>query len=116
MHANQIVDHLLELVDELPFGWRLLEASVYLPPRSSKWIAVFTGIESGKQIRRSTGLSDHQAALLLARKWERETREERARSKPLKKPIIRAGSEGPGVLSQKEVAEILGMSERGVRE
>jgi hypothetical protein len=109
MHASQIVDHLLERVDELPPSWCLLEASVYLPPRSTKWIAVFTAVESGKQTRRSTGLTNRQAALLLAKKWEREAREERARSKaPLKTPTI-------GVRTQKEVAAILGMSERGVR-
>ena len=115
MDAKQIVHHLLDQ-PEVPFGW-LAEASVYLPPRSTKWVAVFTGVEAGRQIRRSTGLSNREAALILARKWEREAREERTRSKvPLKKPTIRAGSESPGLLTQKEVAAVLGMSERGVRE
>jgi hypothetical protein len=114
MHASQIVNHLLELLDEAPPSWRLEEASVYLPPRSTKWVAVFTGVEPGQQVRRSTGLTDRQAALLLARKWEREAA--RARSKVLKKPTIRTGAERPDVLTQKEVAAALGMSERGVRE
>ena len=52
------------------------------------------------------------------KKWEREAREERLRSQaPSKKPAIRVGSkELPGLLTQKEVALALGMSERGVRQ
>src|SRR5215212_9406727 len=72
MDANQIVDRLLDYA-QLPSGW-LAEASVYLPPRSTKWVAVFTGVESGQQVRQSTGLTNREAALVLARKWERDAR------------------------------------------
>jgi len=115
MDAKEIVDRLLDH-GQLRSEW-LAEASVYLPPRSSKWVAVFSGVEPGQQVRRSTGLTNREAALVLARKWERDAREERARAKmALKKPTIRAGAERPGVLTQKQVAAVLGMSERGVRE
>jgi hypothetical protein len=115
MDAREIVDRLLDDAQPPP-AW-LAEASVYLPPRSTKWVAVFTGVEPGQQVRRSTGLINREAALVLARKWEYEAREERGRSKiSLKKPTIRAGAELPGLLTQKQVAAVLGMSERGVRE
>ena len=116
MNATQIVDYLLE--NTVKAASVLSEATVYLPPRSTRWVAVFTGAEPGKQVRKSTGLTDRHAALVLAKKWESEAREERFRSKsPLKKPSIRVGStESPGLLTQKEVAAVLGMSERGVRE
>jgi hypothetical protein len=116
MYAAQIVDALL---DQNGNGCLLLgEASVYLPPRSTKWVAVFTGIEAGKQIRRTTGLTNRRRALALALKWERQARAARSRGEGgSKKPSIRAGaSEDSGLLTQKEVAAVLGMSERGVRE
>lgn len=116
MTATQIVDCLLDHATVLHAI--ICEASVYLPPRSTKWVAVFTGSEPGRQIRKSTGLSNREAALVLARKWEREARQERERSNAKsKKPAIRAGSnELPGLMTQSQVAAALGMSERGVRQ
>lgn len=116
MDAKQIVDYLLD--HSVKTISVLSEATVYLPPRSTRWVAVFTSVEPGKQVRKSTGLTDRHAALVLAKKWESDARQDRTRSKtPLKKPSIRVGSkELPGLLTQKEVAAVLGMSERGVRE
>jgi hypothetical protein len=116
MTATQIVDCLLDertVLDPI-----ICEASVYRPPRSTRWVAVFTGAEPGRQIRKSTGLTNREAALVLARKWERDARQERERlnAKP-KKPTIRARSnELPGLMTQSQVAAALGMSERGVRQ
>jgi hypothetical protein len=69
----------------------------------------------------STGLTDRAQALLVARKWEAEAREERARLghtpwRPLWR-VRRPASDTPtGPLTQKEVAMLLGISERAVRD
>jgi hypothetical protein len=88
----------------------LYEAAVYLPKRGRVWIAVFTGA-SGGQIWRTTGLTNRDEALALARKWEAEARAQRAISG---KPSIRAGHFAAG-LTQREVGLLLGLSERTVR-
>ncbi|MGO8930017.1 MAG: sigma factor-like helix-turn-helix DNA-binding protein [Limisphaerales bacterium] len=66
-------------------------------------------------------MTDRDQALLVARKWEREARAERARlGRTPRKPIIRvrrsASSTGISGLSQRETALLLGISERAVRE
>jgi len=113
MNATEVVDQLLGSENQ-----RLVEASVHLPPRGTKWLAVFTGPEPGKQIWRSTGLTNREAALMVAQKWEQEARDERKRitNKHLKKRSSRVRQEIAGLMTQKEVAAVLGMSERGVRE
>jgi hypothetical protein len=94
-----------------------MEASVHLPPRSRVWVASFTGPEPGKQVWRSTGLTDRSMAQLLANKWESEARQQRTAWQGFKKPTIRIRQVSPtGQLTQKEVAMVLKMSERGVRE
>src|SRR5437773_11073332 len=85
----------------------LFEATVRRPPRSRRWVAVFTGPEPGKQVWRSTGLTDRDAALTLAREWEAEARRERAASGALtRKPTIRvrrgSGEALVGLLTQEE--------------
>jgi hypothetical protein len=116
MSAEEIVNILLE-VDEPELRTGLLEASVHLPPRSRIWVAAFTGAEPGKQVWKSTGLTDRSQALILAKQWETEARQQRAAWRGLKKPSIRIGHPSPsGGLTQKEVAMLLHMSERGVRE
>jgi len=52
----------------------MLDASVRLPPRGHKWIAVYTGAEPGKQIWKSTGLTDRAAAQARADALEAEAR------------------------------------------
>ena len=96
----------------------LVEASVHRPRRGTVWVAVFTGPKGG-QIWRSTGLTDRDHALLVARKWEAEARTERDQQTHarLRSRLRRSGrSQMKPLLSQKAVAAILGMSERGVRE
>ena len=73
-----------EIIVEVLLGDRLFphlpisEATVHLPKRSRVFQAVFTGPEGG-QVWRSTGLTDRDQALLVAKKWEREARTERAK-------------------------------------
>jgi hypothetical protein len=113
VNANELVSRLLETPVE--------EATVRRPPRSKVWVAVYTGATPGKQVWRSTGLTHRLHALAVAKQWEAEVREQRAALRSLlRKPTVRvnrnpAGA-GTGQLTQKEVALLLGMSERGVRE
>src|SRR6266566_3593200 len=101
MNAERIVEILLDP--------GLIEATVRRPPRSRRWVAVFTGVEPGKQVWRSTALTDRTAALALARQWEAEARRQRAASGVLtRKPTIRvwrgSGEAAVGLLTQQEVA------------
>ena len=108
MNANELVSLLLETPVE--------EATVHRPPRSKVWVAAYTGATPGKQVQRSTGLAHRLHALAVAKEWEAQAREQRATlGQLLKKPTLRASAEA-GQLSQKQVAQALGMSERGVRE
>jgi len=115
--AQKIVQILLaeEPAAESP----LVEASIHRSARSRVWQAVFTG-PAGAQVWRSTGLTDRTQALLVARRWEAESRAERVRAERIpRKAIIRVRRSEPftgiGPLTQKEVALLLGMSERAVR-
>jgi len=115
--SNLTADRIVELL----LDPELIEATVRRPPRSRIWVAVFTGKEPGKQVWRTTSLTDRDAALALARQWEAEARRERAASGPLtRKPTIRvrrgSGEAAVGLLSQKEVAALLGLSVRAIRE
>ena len=106
---------------ECLFDRELFEATVRCPPRSNRWVAVYSGPEPGKQVWRSTGLTDRDAALALARRWEAQARRERAASGALtRKPTIRvrpgSGEAAAGLLTQEEVAALLGLSVRAVRE
>lgn len=102
------------------------EATVRLPPLGSKWVAVFTAAEPGKQTWRSTGLTDRDAALAKALRWEQDAKRQRAAlGLTPRKPNIRvqrrladpSGKVAPGVepMSQREIAMILKISERAVR-
>jgi len=112
--AEQVVAILL---DEAPV--RLAEASLHRSKGSRIWQAAFTGPRGG-QIWRSTGLTNREQALLLARKWEAEAREARGKlGGTAKKAICRVRRSASGArvgLSQKEIALLLNMTERGVRE
>src|SRR5438552_14677522 len=104
--AGRIVELLLDPL--------LFEATVRRPPRSRRWVAVFTGPEPGKQVWRTTGLTNRDAAMALARKWEAEARRDRATSGVLtRKPTIRvrpgSGEADVGMLGLKGVAATLGL-------
>jgi hypothetical protein len=119
MTAEDILKILLE--EARPDGAQaLIEASVHLGTRSRKFVASFRD-EFGNQVWRSTGLTDRDAALALARKWEEAARRKRAaQSAPSKKLTIRVKPGSPehlaGMLSQAEVAAYLRISTRAVRE
>lgn len=116
MNANEIVKTLLEEGEPLVPS-SVTEATVHLPPRCKIWMASFTGPEPGRQVWRSTGLTDQTQALLLARKWEAEARLRRMAYRGFRKPSIRVQhSSQSGGLTQREVAVLLKMSLRGVRE
>jgi hypothetical protein len=105
------------LLDESPFAEApICEASVHRPTRSRVWVATFTG-PTGGQIWRSTGLASRDQALLLAKRWESEARAQRAAGTPVR-PKLRVGRREPGTagpLTQKEIAQLLNISERAVR-
>jgi DNA-binding NarL/FixJ family response regulator len=89
------------------------EARVYRPSRSRIWQATYTGAEGG-QVWRSTGLTNKRQALLVAKRWEAESRAQRGKTgKSTRKPIVRVRGSEPG-LSQREVGLLLNLSERAV--
>lgn len=99
---------------------RLIEASVHLPRRSSRWVAAFRD-ETGRQVWRSTGQRDRESALAIAKQWEVKAKRKRAAlpnvpAKPTIRVRRRSGEEAVGMLTQREVAMILQISERTVRE
>ena len=109
MNARQIIEAIVD--SELA---ALREATVRRPPRSRQYVAVFTGPEPGQQIARSTGLTDPTAALALAKEWQTQARRKREARKAERgdAPTPRFRSLG---LTQREVAAIMRLSERGVR-
>jgi hypothetical protein len=118
MGPNEIVRLLLETDARAK---DLIEASVHLPPRGHRWVAVYTGVEPGRQVWKSTRLRDRAAALALAKEWEAEAKRRRAAQGALPpKPTVRvrpgSGERELGLLSQAEVASLLHLSVRTIRE
>lgn len=95
----------------------LIEASVHLPKRGKRWVATFRD-GSGRQLWKSTGLIDRGAALALARSWEEEARHNRPvqGERPPTRLRLSGSTNGPGLFTQREVALLLRISERAVRE
>jgi hypothetical protein len=113
-NAEDLVAGLLDFnLDDETALRPLIEASVRLPSRGHRWIAVFTGVQPDTQVWRSTGLTDYDAALALAKKWEAQAKAERRSSPRMSGP---RGRRDLGGLTQKEVALLLRMSERAVRQ
>jgi Sigma-70, region 4 len=96
---------------------RLIEASVHRPNRGRVWVASFRD-ETGRQRWRSTGQTDRRAAWIVAQEWERAARQRRSGQEELAgEPDIRGWrGRSTGGLTQREVALILCLSERAVRE
>ncbi len=119
MKANELVEFLIQA--DGPISARsLIEVSIHLPHRGSRWVASFRD-ERGQRVWQTTGLRDRKAALALARHWEREAKRKRAAqgaAPPRLTVRVRPGGteSQQGCLSQKEVAVILKISERAVRE
>jgi DNA-binding CsgD family transcriptional regulator len=99
---------------------RLVEVSLHLPRRGTKWVAAFRDA-NGRQVWRTTGLREREPALALARRWEAEAKRRRA-AQPAAPPKltmrVRPGSaeRQEGCLTQAEVAALLRISQRTVRE
>ena len=118
MNAEEIVGMLLEADGPLHIYALIDEASVHLPRRGRLWMASYRN-GSGRQYWRSTGETDRRAALVIAQELERAARRERGDQANLTAdPLVRVRwGTGKGTigLTQKEVALLMGMSERGVR-
>ena len=119
MNASEIIDAVLR--DDEPVRARtLLDASVHLPRRGRRWVASYRD-ESGRQVWKATGQSDREAALAIAQEWEQRAKRKRlAQGVVAAKPSIRvrpgSGEETLGLLTQAQVALILRISQRSVRE
>jgi hypothetical protein len=116
---KEIVEILIETVGPV-CARHLVEVSVHLPRRGSRWVASFRD-ETGRQVWRTTGLRDREPALVLARRWEGEAKRRQAAqpAAPTRLTIrVRPGSveKGLGGFSQQEVAAIMRISRRTVRE
>jgi hypothetical protein len=94
------------------------EASVHRPARGGIYVAAYTG-PAGAQCWKSTGTDDPAAAMVIARELEAAARAERAQAGRVAQPQRIRNRQSPGNpgagLTQREVAQLLGMTERGVR-
>ena len=119
VRPKEIVRILIE-TDRPVSARRLIEVSVHLPARGTRWVAAFRD-ETGRQVWKTTGLREREPALALAKKWEADVKRKRAAQGAVPPRLtirVRPGSAEKelGCLSQREVAAILRISERAVRE
>ena len=116
---KEIVEVLIE-TDGPVSARSLVEVSLHLPRRGTKWVAAFRDA-NGRQVWRATGLREREPALVLARRWEAEAKRRRA-AQPAAPPKLTirvrpsSAERQQGCLTQAEVAAILRISERAVRE
>ena len=118
MRPHDIVEDLIR-ADGPVSARRLVEVSLHLPNRGTKWIASFRD-ETGRQVWRTTGMRERSAALARGQQWEQEARRKRAaQGAAPRKPTIRvrpgSAEHEAGLFSQAEVGAILKISERTVR-
>ena len=113
MTIEDLVRILLEADGPLRIYPLIDEASVHLPRRGRRWIATYRD-GSGHQFWKSTGLTDRRAALIVAQELEREAR----RARTGQGDPIRPGRERSDAsrFTQREIAILMGLSERVVRE
>jgi hypothetical protein len=112
MASIDVVEILLASADE-PSAKALIEASVHLPRRGRRRIATYRD-GSGRQFWKSTGLTNRRAALIVAQKLEHEARRARADQGDPTRPG--SGRSSVAQFTQKEIAILMGISERAVRE
>jgi hypothetical protein len=118
MRPNELIEILIQ-ADGPVCVRSLIESSVHLPNRSSRWVAAYRD-ENGQPVWRATGARDKKTAMAKARQWEEEARRKReAQPAVPRKPTIRvrpgSAERELGFLSQREVALILKISVRSVR-
>ena len=109
----------LRIEGRRPSARELIEASVHRPRRGKLYVASFRD-ETGRQRWQRTGLSDRKAALILAQEWEAAARRKHGFSaKQPQKALVRVtaggGTGNEGLFTQREVAALLRISERAVR-
>ncbi len=112
MTTRQTAKQILEAV-VAKHAAAMTEATVRLPPRSHNYVAVYTG-PNGGQVARSTGLRDRDQALALAREWERQARRAREAARAAGSATLVTGKLSLA-LTQREVAVLMDISERAVR-
>ena len=106
-----------ELVRELLHDQQdaVLEVSLRLPNRGTRWLATWTGPD-GLPRTKSTQLQDRAAALDLAKEWEAADRVERAnRREQNSAGFAYQHGRKHAALTHAEIAAILRLSERAVR-
>jgi hypothetical protein len=102
-----------------PSAMEIIEASVHRPRRGRLYVASFRD-ETGRQRWQRTGLSDRKAALILAQELEDQDRRRRGFvAKQPQRSFVRVtaggGTGNEGLFTQREVAALLRISERAVR-
>ena len=119
MEPREIVRILIETDSPVP-ARRLVEVSLHLPRRGTRWVAAFRDA-NGRQVWRTTGLREREPALVLARRWEAEAKRRRA-AQPAAPPKLTirvrpsSAERQQGCFTQAEVAAFLRISQRTVRE
>ncbi len=116
--ANQVIKELLE--DGPLTRMPLLEATVHRSRGSRIFVATFTGPQGG-QVWRTTGSTDYELAMKKAKTWEARARRQRTSlgrtaTQPRTRVSRPATAGGRGPLTQQQVARVLRMSVRAVRE
>jgi hypothetical protein len=111
---NELVEILIQS-DGPVCARALIEVSVHLPSRATRWVAAFRD-ETGRKVWRSTGLREREPALALAKEWEADAKRKRAAQGAAPPRLTIRVRPGSTCLSQKEVAAILRISERAVRQ
>jgi hypothetical protein len=114
MRPNELVEILIQ-ADGPVCARALIEVSVHLPSRGTRWVAAFRG-ETGRKVWRSTGLRERESAMALAREWEADAKRKRLAQGAVPPRFTIRVRPGSTCLSQKEVAVILRISERAVRQ
>lgn len=107
------------VINEEEHRENVYEAKIYLPSHCRIWQATFTGPE-GQQVWKSTGMTNRQLALLVARRWEAEAHAQRLKQGIVaQKPLIRVHRSEvdtqAGLFTQRETALALNITERAVR-
>jgi hypothetical protein len=120
MTPQQLVKLMLASDNAVSTASLMAEASVHLPRRGTRWIASFRN-EFGRQQTKTTSRTEYLEALAIARQWEAEARKRRTpQSNPPKGASFRvapgSSERDLGCLTQREVAAIMNLTERGVRQ